>query len=142
MIEPLKARETALLFLSLHLGGNLIDMKDKQSGSWAGKGDRKTRRNKKIVSGMEKKGGNEQWNEKMTQAAIPPIINVHTILPSPGSQGTEGQKKKEVPVAAITKAKLHDICVCLCVSAHAHYTRLFYEKLRNSLTSITTPFRS
>lgn len=83
-----------MLLLSLHLGGNLIDMKVKQSESWAGKGDRKTRRSREIVSGMEKNGGNEQWNEKMTQAAVPPIINVHATLPSPGSQGTEGAKEE------------------------------------------------
>lgn len=77
-------------------------------------GDRQNRE----IGVQWKKEGNEQWNERervreREWRRLPVLpLSTSTQPSNVGSQGTERQEKKELPVAAITEAKWYDVCVC------------------------------
>lgn len=91
-----------------------------------------------IVKGKNR--GNKQWNERMTQTAVPPIISFHTKNPNAGSQGIERQWKKALPVAAITSVKWCDISLSLCVCECACMWALFFGCCMKNSAALTTPW--
>lgn len=89
-------REMHYHFLSFNLAEIWLTQKLKSVRSGQGKetGRQTEWRDCECGVGIDEERGNEQWNERMTQPAILPIINFYAIPPMHVPRGVERQQKK------------------------------------------------